>query len=124
MDAPQILAHLIGDYVFQNQWMATRKTTQWLPALVHAVFYTLAFLILFGPSWALLIIGGTHAVIDRYRLAKYVCRFWGIGENGWVMEKLGVKIDSPPPFLAVWLLIIVDNTSHLLINGLALGFLG
>lgn len=49
--------------------MAAKKASSWLAAIVHAVFYTPAFLLLFGPSWALLPICATHAVIHRYHLA-------------------------------------------------------
>lgn len=68
--------HELGDYVFQSDWMANEKTKKHLPALAHAVVYTLMFvpLVFFGASWtALAVIGSTHFLIDRYRLARYVC---------------------------------------------------
>lgn len=116
---PQLLAHLIGDYVLQSHVMATRKTSSWLWALIHAAFYTVPFLALTQDWWRLLIIGGTHAVIDRYRLAGYWCRYWGVGYPGVWSSAEG--FEPPPPFLGVWLLIIVDNTMHLTINFLVLG---
>jgi hypothetical protein len=33
-----LLCHLLGDYVLQSHIMATRKTSSWLWALVHAAF--------------------------------------------------------------------------------------
>lgn len=116
----QLIAHLIGDYVFQNHWMANRKTTAWLPAMVHAVFYGLPFLVLVSTwsQWSIIVL--THAIIDRYRLAKYWVDFWGIGKAGWVGKRMGVEVDDAPPFLGVWLLILVDNTLHLTINFLVL----
>lgn len=69
----QVIAHVLGDYVFQSDWMAQTKTKQHLPAAAHALVYTLIFA-LFGASIpALLVIGGSHFLIDRYRLARYVC---------------------------------------------------
>lgn len=43
----QLLAHLFGDYVLQNHWMALNKTQRWWPAIVHATLYMLPFLIVF-----------------------------------------------------------------------------
>lgn len=72
MIAQVIVAHLVGDYLLQSHYMATEKVKRWWPALVHGFFYTLPFLFITLNPWALLIIGGTHAIIDRYRLAKHV----------------------------------------------------
>jgi hypothetical protein len=73
ISAGQLVAHLIGDYCLQSDWMANSKTKRWLPAIAHALTYTLVFL-LFTISWqALLFIFATHLIIDRYRLARYVC---------------------------------------------------
>jgi len=70
--ADQLLAHAIGDYILQSDWMALSKTKRWAPCAVHAITYGLPFLFL-SPSWkALAIIIGTHYLIDRYRLARYV----------------------------------------------------
>lgn len=126
---PQLIAHLLGDYVLQNHWMANQKTSSSLPALVHVLFYGLPFAFIIGVLdqgswWSLLVIVSTHFVIDRFRLAKHWVAFWGVGEPGWLMPKLfGLKADPAPPFLAVWLLILVDNTAHLLINWAALEYL-
>lgn len=128
---PQLLAHLIGDYVLQSHVMATRKTSSWPWALTHALFYGLPFLLLVSHAWQWAVIVGTHAVIDRYRLAGYWCRWWGVGFPGvWdrirfaLYDRFGDGADqpfeSPPPFLGVWLLILVDNTMHLTINYLTL----
>ena len=109
----QLIAHLIGDYCLQNQWMADNKTKAWFPAVVHVTIYTLVCFVLLTHSWAALaVIGGTHLLIDRFRLAGYWCRFYGVGAAPHV-----------PPFLSVWLLIIVDNTIHLSINYAALLYL-
>src|SRR5439155_26517756 len=70
--ADQLLLHLIGDYVTQSDWMATQKTLRHLAAFIHALVYSLPFL-LFRPSLiAWLVIFVTHELIDRYRLARYV----------------------------------------------------
>jgi Protein of unknown function (DUF3307) len=75
--ADQILCHMVGDYILQSDWMATRKGLSWWAALVHSVIYCIPFALLVwltGGHWGgLLVVGGTHLVIDRYRLARYLC---------------------------------------------------
>lgn len=118
-----LLAHLVGDYVLQNHWEATRKVEENLPALSHATKYTAAFLPVTRNWKALAVIGGTHFVLDRFRLAKQVA---------WFKNQVAVPADSRytwaegkanagypegvPPWLSTWLMIITDNTIHMLIN--------
>lgn len=126
VSADQLLAHLVGDYVLQSDWMATQKTKRLAVALVHALCYSLPFLA-FRPSLAAwLVIVGTHALIDRFRLARYVV---------WAKEWLSPVRPPPlaecptgypadkPVWLATWLLILTDNTLHIAINGAALRWL-
>ncbi len=127
----QILAHMLGDYVTQTDWMANAKTSSFVPAFCHAVVYTLTFGavgLLFGLNLSLaacLIIGGTHFLIDRYRLARYVMftKNWVTNRSlTWAeCDKTGYP-NSAPPWLTVWLLIAGDNTIHLLINALAIHY--
>jgi hypothetical protein len=124
----ELILHLFGDYVTQSDWMASEKTKRHLPALSHAVVYSLPFLLL-GPSMlAFAVILGTHFLIDRYRLARYVA----FGKNylapsTWWFQwadcaGTGYHKDRPA-WLAVWLMIAADNTLHLAINHLSLMFL-
>ena len=116
----ELIAHLCGDFILQNHAMATRKPTSSVWAAVHVFFYTLPFLLLTRSGPALAVICGTHFVIDRFQLARYWADFWGVGTTGWVPRQFGLDASTAPPFLAVWLLIIVDNTLHLAINHAAL----
>lgn len=115
------LAHLVGDYLIQSHWMAIEKTSKWLPAVAHGITYTLAYMLLTLNPWALLIIGGTHIIIDHYRLARHVVfikNFLG-PRRTWPTWKDSNKTGYPsttPDWLATWLMIIGDNTLHLLIN--------
>jgi hypothetical protein len=70
--ADQLLAHAVGDYVLQSDWMANEKTKKSVAALCHVLTYALPFLFL-RSSWpALAVIVSTHFIIDRWRLARYV----------------------------------------------------
>lgn len=120
-----LLAHLVGDYLFQSHWMATEKTKRWWPAVAHAVTYGLPFLVITHSPIALAVIVVTHAVIDRYRLARHVV--WAknhLAPGGsvppWSECQATGYPPGTPPWLAVWLMIIADNTLHLTINSAAL----
>lgn len=124
-----ILAHLAGDYLLQNDWMAKNKTSRWLPALVHGAVYTLPYILVTQSPLALLVIGGTHVVIDRFRLAKHF--IWAVNQIGprsgrysWSEAKAngGYSADKPV-WMSTWLMIVVDNSIHLLINTAAVVWL-
>lgn len=146
--ADQLLLHTIGDYVIQSDWMAVEKTKRSLAALVHAVTYTLSFLLLTRSVAALAVIAGTHFVIDRWRLARYViwaknwiapkkwclsCDRWGgechethrVPRNAPWLEctRTGFPDDKQPAWIGLWIMIVVDNTMHVIINGAALRWL-
>jgi hypothetical protein len=62
----QLLVHVFADYLVQSDHMALNKSKRTFPCLVHVVIYTACFLIL-TTSWkALLVIGGTHFILDRF----------------------------------------------------------
>lgn len=69
----QLLAHLVGDFCLQSNWMANEKTKRSVAAAAHVATYMIPFLFITRSPAALAVIGGTHFVIDRYRLARYVC---------------------------------------------------
>jgi hypothetical protein len=117
--ADQIIAHFIGDYLLQSHWMATEKTKRSIAAGLHAFTYTLPFLFLTYNPWALAVICGSHFLIDRFRLARLVV--W-LKNGPWnPLTATGYPADTPA-WLSVWLLIIADNTLHVIINGLAIWF--
>lgn len=137
----QLILHLLGDYVFQSDWQAQNKTKSTWAAFCHATVYSIPFAFI-ASWWALLVIWGTHLLIDRFRLARYVVyaknflappytfsferveqgdsaklhclttRWW----HPWSeCSATGYHKDSPP-WLSVWLLIAADNTIHLVVN--------
>ena len=107
----QIIAHFVGDYVLQSDWMVKEKGRKWLAALIHVLFYTLPFLFLTTNPVTLAVIAGTHLVIDRYRLARHVVwlkNYPWPGSRPWSeCKKTGFGPDVPN-YLSAWLLIIVE----------------
>jgi hypothetical protein len=123
----QLVAHAVGDYLLQSEWMAVEKTKRSVAALVHCVFYLLPFLFITQNPYTLAVMGGTHFVIDRWHLARYVAwlknRPWPGSAPWYECSKTGFHPDTQP-WLAGWLVIIIDNVMHILINGLAIAYIG
>jgi hypothetical protein len=123
--ADQFVAHAVGDYILQSDWMADNKTKNSVAAAVHAATYTLPFLLITQSPFALAAICGSHFVVDRWRLARFLV--WLKNEhflpiNPKPLTATGYQ-DSKPPFLAVWLLIISDNIIHVCCNAAAIWWL-
>jgi hypothetical protein len=104
-----LLGHLIGDYLFQTNWMAMRKEKEWLPLLSHCFVYTLIVGII-GYSthqltlYGILFIFVTHIVIDRRSFIRF-----------WVRTIQGAKGGAEG-----WLSIVTDQIFHLIILAIAL----
>lgn len=122
----QLMAHMIGDYALQSHWMAVNKRTQSAAAMFHVLFYAIPFLVLRPSPAALAVIVGTHFLIDRFGLARYVV--WA--KNFYLsLDRLPPPLtptgfpEGTPVYVATWLLIIQDNLIHIGVNALALRFL-
>lgn len=128
MTVDQLLAHAVGDYLLQSDWMAARKTVRFAVALSHATVYALPFLVLRPSLAALAVIVLSHAVIDRWRLARFVV--WATNQAApaafrrpWADCTATGYPPEKPAWLSVWLLIIADNTLHVAVNAAALHWL-
>lgn len=61
-----LLCHFVGDFWLQTDWMALNKSKKTWNCLVHVLIYTSCFFVL-TLSWkALLFIGITHFILDRW----------------------------------------------------------
>lgn len=136
--ANQLVAHAVGDYIMQSDWMAGNKTWKNSAAAIHAATYTIPFLFITQSLTALLIIFGSHYIVDRYSLARYLVYVkngpWYRGlhwdEKGkyqgyhWALKELTVTGYPPhrPIWLAFWLTVIADNIIHVFCNALAIYF--
>lgn len=112
-----IMAHMMGDYLFQNDWMAQHKTVKdgesvfaargLLNCIVHCLIYTacVGFVCAVAsprPFGALGLgfVFVTHVLMDRYRLATVWMDL--VGQHGFKEH------------MSPWSVIIVDNSIHLL----------
>lgn len=97
-----LIAHLIGDYILQNDWMALNKKRSTLHCSVHVALYSLTVWAMTGlPIWAMAIVAVTHFVQDRTEIVR------------WWMNSVGQK--SFAENLGPWSVIIVDNVWHLIV---------
>lgn len=98
-----LVAHLIGDYLLQNDWMALNKKNRSFPCLVHCAAYTSAVALLtMWPWWTLAIVFVTHFIQDRTQIVA-----------AW-MRTIGQEKFMGPP-CAPWSIIVVDNVWHIVV---------
>lgn len=96
-----IYAHLIGDYLIQNDWMANgKKRSSWICA-VHILTYLLPFAFTVLSWWQIALIGAQHFAQDR------------TGFVAWLMKAKGSAAFLQPP-CGPWSAIITDNILHIL----------
>ena len=96
-----IYAHLIGDYLMQNDWMALNKKKSTLACAVHVGTYMIPFLLTPLAIWQILLIGLQHYLIDRTQFIIWFMKIKG-------SEKFATGPCSP------WSVIVVDNILHIL----------
>lgn len=100
-----LLGHLVGDFLFQTNWMARLKSSRWDALAVHAAVYT-------ACVWAAAGLGGatlgalpvvllfvSHVVLDQRAFVRWWARTVG-----------GISRAEDQ-----WLLVVIDQVFHLLI---------
>ncbi len=103
-----LICHGWGDFLLQSSWMAKNKYDRWWPAIAHAAVYTTCFLPLTQDIRELAIIGGTHLLIDHYRVAGLWAR---LVNSEW---------QKPQPVIPPGIMIVIDQIMHMTINSLVL----
>lgn len=98
-----LVAHCVGDYLLQNDWMATNKKRCSFVCAFHSATYLIPFVALAYrlQTWQLVLILVQHFAQDR------------TGFVLWFMTHTGQEKFASPP-MAPWSIFVVDNTFHLL----------
>ena len=96
-----IMGHLVGDFLFQNRWMAERKRYDLLALALHSLIYTVAvglFSLGFGglSISQVLVLFLSHFFLDK----RFFVEWWTKNIT-----------DSSE----TWISIVVDQTFHLLV---------
>ena len=110
----QLISHLFGDFVFQNDWMAINKNKYtskgWLACFIHCLVYSLFF---FGQATFIQLgfIFLSHFLIDKFSLAKKWTELFKVGAR------------MPRDFwLYTYLIFMVDQSFHLAGNYIILKY--
>jgi hypothetical protein len=102
-----LLAHFIGDYLLQNDYLAINKRTNWKVCLLHALLYLLPFLLTDLSAMQLLLIGLQHYIQDKSAFVKWYCR---------TTKKFQNRAD-------IWGFVIVDNIFHIIWIQIVINFI-
>lgn len=96
-----IVGHLCGDYLLQNDWMASNKKRSSLHCLVHCLIWT-GCVCSFGGITGIgaVILFVTHFIQDRTSIVS------------WYMDTVGQK-SFRTGACAPWAAIVVDNVFHI-----------
>ena len=65
-----IMGHVLGDYFFQNNWMAQRKGSSYFSCVVHCLIYTffVCAMVAWNPYFAAMVFV-SHFFVDKWSLA-------------------------------------------------------
>ena len=95
-----LIGHLVGDYLWQNDWMAREKKKNSLVCGFHAAWWSLAVCLFAGwPIGLWFVLSVAHFIQDRWTLIE---RY---------MDLVGQKQFRTGP-CAPWSTIVVDNVWH------------
>jgi hypothetical protein len=97
---PYVLAHFIGDFLLQNDWMAVGKKKSSLICTVHVTLYILPFLLTELSSFQIILIYIQHWIQDRSGFVKWWCKIFGSFQSE-------LKMNTLP-----WGHFIVDQVFH------------
>jgi len=104
-----LIGHLVGDYLFQNDWMALNKKSWslkgWAACYVHCFIYSLSVCLFAGWwEWKFIMVFLSHLALDKTMVVVYYMRWFGSFKR---------IIDDKNNPCAIWAYAIVDNTIHL-----------
>jgi hypothetical protein len=71
-----ILCHLIGDYLFQTDFIAKTKGNNWYHMFVHCGLYIAPFAFFFGITWQLGVLFVAHMIIDPLKARYNKINYW------------------------------------------------
>lgn len=97
-----ILAHFIGDYLLQNDWMAQYKKKDSLVCTIHVTLYILPFCLTDLTMLQIVLIYVQHWIQDRTGFVAWYCKAMG-------SFQIELTKDSLP-----WGHFIVDNIFHVI----------
>jgi hypothetical protein len=111
----QLLLHLFGDFIIQNDYVALNKKKNtlkgWLYCLWHCITYALPFLLITNLM-AVIGIAVTHFIIDKSNVVVWFLKYRNFAPD---VSNFGF-LSERPFAVTIWLSIFMDNTLHLICN--------
>jgi len=108
-----LMAHILGDWIFQTEWQAVNKERQWRAMLTHVAVYHAIVVVGLGLRFGFAdprvyaVVAGlavVHTILDRRRPLRRFMR----------AMRITTTREAEP-----WLAIAVDQSLHLLALGAA-----
>jgi len=121
MNIELLIGHLLGDYIFQNDWMANRKHKPGYlglkACLIHCTIYAcMVTVVMIASNWqsklepaassivAFLIAFVTHFPIDRWSLGHKWMQVYGHSLEGPFVPCIYIGVDNGMHLLLMWIL--------------------
>jgi len=118
-----IVAHIIGDYFLQNNYLALTKNIKnaegFMACVAHCTIYALTYAIIVAPDFEFIFtVFMGHYIMDRYSLGeKYLRAVGGRSVNEFLeIEQPMDRFTALQAAFTAIVYVIVDNTMHLLIT--------
>jgi len=73
-----VLAHFIGDFLLQNDWMAKNKKQSSFICTIHVLCYMIPFLLVELNWIQFILIATQHWLQDRTKFIAWYCKLLGI----------------------------------------------
>ncbi len=71
-----VLCHAVGDYLFQTDFLAKTKGTNWYHLFLHCMMYAIPFYLVFGWCWQLALVTIVHFPIDALKARWCKTTYW------------------------------------------------
>ena len=98
------VAHLFGDFILQNEWMAVNKKNSSFICMVHVLVYLVPFILCPLKWWQIGLIGIQHFAQDRSEFIFWWMRAWKrVHKDYW--KELPLYVDQA--FHILWIEIVV-----------------
>jgi hypothetical protein len=76
-----LAAHMVGDFILQGEWIASRKLSDWRVRALHVTLYVIPFALISPDARFLASLWALHFLVD--------CRRW-CASNPWPLKTLAV----------------------------------
>lgn len=106
---PWILAHFIGDFLLQNEWMAINKKKDSFACSIHVLCYMIPWLFTSVTFDQFVLIAFQHWLQDRTTFVAWYCKTFGSFQNELKMNSLPwghFIVDQI--FHVIWILIVLN----------------